>query len=145
LSELTNDIRTVTFAENKTKYIKNSCKILVEKYGGKVPNTMDGLTSLSGVGRKTANTILLNAFGIVEGIPADVHVIRISNRLGWSKGKTGDEVEKDLMKIISKDNWKKIPYELKAHGRAVCKASIPICSKCVLNKLCQKIGVVKKL
>jgi len=145
LSELIKDISTVTFAGNKAKYIKNACKILVEKFGGKVPASMDELTRLPGIGRKTANTILINAFGVVEGIPADTHVIRTSYRLGWTKGKTGDEVEKDLMKILPKENWKKIPYELKAHGRAVCKAPIPFCSKCVLGKLCPKIGVTKKL
>lgn len=145
LSELTSDVSTVTFASNKAKYIKNACKILVERFGGKVPASMGELTKLPGIGRKTANTILLNAFGIVEGIPADVHVIRISNRLGWSKGKSGDAVEKNLMEIIPKENWKKIPYELKAHGRAICKTPVPTCSKCVLNKLCPKICVTKSV
>lgn len=143
LQELTGDIRTVTFAGNKAKNIKAACKILVENYNGSVPKTMEALTSLSGIGRKTANTILINAFDIVEGIPADTHVIRLANRLGWSKGKNGDAVEQDLMKIISKECWKKLPYELKAHGRAICKAPVPICSKCVFNKLCPRIGVTK--
>jgi endonuclease-3 len=145
LQELINDIKAVTFAGNKAKNIKNTCKILLEKYDGKVPNAMEALTFLPGIGRKTANTILINAFNIVEGIPADVHVIRLSNRLGWSKGKNGDEVERDLMKIIPKEYWKKLPYQLKAHGRAVCKAPTPTCSKCELNKLCPKTGVIKRL
>lgn len=145
LQKLINDIKAVTFAGNKAKNIKNTCKILLEKYDGKVPNAMEALTSLPGIGRKTANTILINAFNIVEGIPADVHVIRLSNRLGWSKGKNGDEVERDLVKIIPKEYWKKLPYQLKAHGRTVCKAPTPTCSKCELNKLCPKIGVLKSL
>lgn len=145
LQALINDVKTVTFAGNKAKNIKNACNILLEKYNSKVPNTMETLTSLPGIGRKTANTILINAFGIVEGIPADTHVIRLSNRLGWSKGKNGDAVERDLMKIIPKEYWKKLPYQLKAHGRAVCKAPTPICSKCLLNEKCPKVGVAKSL
>jgi len=143
LQELTNDIKTVTFAGNKAKNIKNACEILVEKYDGKVPNTMEDLTSLPGIGRKTANTILINAFDIVQGIPADTHVIRLSQRLGWSKAKDGDGVEQDLMNIIPKNEWKKIPYLLKAHGRAICQAPTPYCSKCFLSELCPKIGVKK--
>jgi endonuclease-3 len=145
LRELESDIKSVTFAANKAKYVKSACRALEERFGGKVPAKMEDLTRLSGVGRKTANTILINAFGIVEGIPADTHVIRIANRLGWSKGKNGDQVEQDLMKIVPKGNWKKIPYELKAHGRAVCMAPVPVCSKCVLDRLCPKVGVVKKI
>lgn len=145
LKEFINEIKSVTFAGNKAKNIQNACKILVEKFNGKVPNTMEDLTGLPGIGRKTANTILINAFDIVQGIPCDTHCIRLSQRLGWSKAKDGDGVEEDLMKIIPKSDWKKIPYLLKAHGRAICKAPIPICSKCILNELCPKVGVTKKL
>jgi len=145
LKEFTKEISAVTFADMKVKNIINSCKILVEKYKGEVPETMDELVELPGIGRKTANTILINAFGKVLGIPVDTHVIRLSFRLGWTKSKKPEEIEQDLMKIIPKEDWKKIAYLLKAHGRAVCQAPIPYCSKCFLDKLCPKNGVTKKL
>ncbi len=145
LKELIKDIKGITFAGNKAKNIVNACKILIEKYNGKVPDEMEDLVSLPGIGRKTANTILINAFNKIEGIPCDTHVLRLSFRLGWTKSKKPEDVEKDLMKIIPKKDWKKIAYLLKAHGRAICKAPIPYCSKCFLNKLCPKKGVTKKL
>jgi endonuclease-3 len=145
LKELINDIKSVTFAGNKAKYIKEACKILVEKYNGKVPASMEELVSLPGIGRKTANAILINAFNIVQGIPCDVHVIRLSQRLGWTENKNPKKIEQDLTKIIPKKDWKVLPWLLKAHGRAVCKAPVPMCSKCILNKLCPKIGVTKSL
>jgi len=142
--EFTKEMSAVTFAGMKAKNIINACKILVEKYNGKVPDTMEELIELPGIGRKTANTILINAFNKVEGIPTDTHVIRISFRLGWTKSKKPEEIEQDLMKIIPKDDWKKIAYLLKAHGRAICQAPIPYCSKCFLNELCPKHGVAKR-
>ena len=145
LKEFTKEISAVTFAGMKAKNIINACKILVEKYNGKVPDKMEELTALPGVGRKTANTILINAFGKVLGIPVDTHVIRLSYRLGWTKSKKPEEIEQDLMKIIPKEDWKKIAYLLKAHGRAICQAPVSICSKCFLDKLCPKNGVTKKL
>lgn len=145
LKEFTEEISSVTFAGMKAKNIISACKILTEKHNGKVPDTMEELTALPGIGRKTANTILINAFGKVEGIPVDTHVIRLSFRLGWTKSKKPEEIEQDLMKIIPKDDWKKIAYLLKAHGRAVCTAPTPYCSKCFLDKLCPKNGVTKKL
>jgi len=145
LEEFVNEISSVTFAKNKAKNIINACKIIVEKYNGKVPDTIEDLVSLPGIGRKTANTILINAFNKIQGIPTDTHVIRISYRLGWTKSKKPEEIEQILMKVIPKKDWKKIAYLLKAHGRAICKAPIPFCSKCFLNKLCPKKGVTKKL
>ena len=145
LKVLTDDISSVTFAGNKAKNIRNACKILVEKYGGKVPDTMEQLIELPGIGRKTANAILINGFNKVVGIPCDTHVIRLSYRLGWTNNTNPDKIEQDLMKLIPKDNWKKIPYLLKDHGRAICKAPIPSCSICFLNNSCPKKGVAKKL
>lgn len=145
LREFTKEISAVTFAGVKSKNIINACKILVEKFSGKVPETMEELTSLPGIGKKTANTILINAFGKVEGIPVDTHVIRLSFRLGWTVSKKPEEIEQELMKSIPKEYWKKIAYLLKAHGRAICQAPIPYCSKCFLDKLCPKNGVIKKL
>lgn len=139
-----NDIKSVTFYKNKAKNIREACKIIMEKYNGAVPKTMEELTELPGVGRKTANAILINAFGTVIGIPCDTHVIRISYRLGWTGQKNPDKIEQDLIKIVPKAEWKNLPHLLKDHGRAVCKP-LPECSKCVLNKMCPKQGVTKKL
>ncbi|MFH1228859.1 MAG: endonuclease III [Candidatus Aenigmatarchaeota archaeon] len=145
INEFSKEISSVTFPLMKAKNIINACKILVENYRGKVPDTMNELTSLPGIGRKTANTILINAFGKVEGIPVDTHVIRLSFRLGWTRSNKPDEIEKDLMKLIPKDDWKIISYLMKAHGKATCQAPTPYCSKCFLNYICPKNGVKKKL
>ena len=145
LKEFTKEISSVTFAGMKAKNISSACKIIVEKYNDKVPDKMEELIQLPGVGRKTANTILINAFGKVEGIPVDTHVIRLSFRLGWTKSKKPEEIEQDLMKLIPKEDWKKIAYLLKAHGRATCQAPVPYCSRCFLEKLCPKNGVAKKM
>ena len=145
LLQLEKEISKITFYKNKAKHIKEACKTLTEKYNGKIPQTMEELTQLPGIGRKTANAILINAFNIVTGIPCDTHVIRVSYRLGWTKNKNPDKIEKDLMNLLPKNEWKKIPYLLKDHGRAVCKAPVPYCSRCVLNKLCPKQGVKDRL
>lgn len=145
LSELIKDIETITFAGNKAKNIIAANKILVEKYNSKVPKTINELTSLPGIGNKTALTILINAYGIVNGISVDTHVIRLSYRLGWTKSKNPDIIEKDLEKIIPKEDWAKITWLLKAHGKVICKAPIPFCSKCFLFNLCPKNGVNKNL
>ena len=143
--ELEKEISKITFAKNKAKNIIEACKILVEKFKGKVPDTIEELVELPGIGRKTANTILINAYGKVFGIPVDTHVIRVSYRLGWANSKNPDIIEKDLMNILPKEIWGKITYILKAHGKAICKAPVPICSKCPVNYLCPKQGVTKQL
>jgi len=145
LKELTKEISAVTFSGMKAKNIISACKILDEKHSGKVPDKMEDLIELPGIGRKTANTILINAFDKVEGIPIDTHVIRLSYRLGWTKSTKPEEIEQDLMKMVPKEYWRKIAYFLKAHGRAICQAPVPTCSKCFLDKLCPKNGVTKKL
>ena len=144
LKEITDDISAVTFAGNKAKNIRNACKILVEKYDGKVSNTIEQLIELPGIGRKTANAILINGFNKVVGIPCDTHVIRLAYRLGWTNNTNPDKIEQDLMKLIPKDKWKKIPYLLKDHGRALCTAPVPSCSTCFLNNSCPKKGIMKK-
>lgn len=143
LNEFENEIKSITFFRNKTKNIIKTCQILEEKYVGKVPSSMNELIELPGISRKTANVIQQNGFNIVTGVVVDVHVIRTTQRLGWTKNKNPEKIEQDLMKLFPKDKWKKIPHLLKNHGRAVCKAPIPICSKCFLSKLCLKIGVIK--
>ena len=145
LDVLAKNIDKITFGDNKAKNIISSCKILVEKYDSKVPKSIDELTSLPGIGNKTALTILINAYGIVPGISCDTHVIRLSYRLGWTKNKNPDKIRDDLEKIIPKDDWAKITWLLKAHGRKICLAPNPYCSKCFLSDSCPKYGVVKRL
>lgn len=145
MKELTDCVKSVTFAENKAKNIKKACTILAEKHGGQVPETMEELTALPGIGRKTANAILQNAFNIVEGVIVDTHVIRLSCRLGWTKNTNPEKIEQDLMKLVNSRYWKEIPHLLKSHGRTVCKAPIPYCTKCILNKICPKQGVANRI
>lgn len=138
-------IHGILFAANKVKSIINACKELEIKYNGKVPSDLDKLVELPGIGRKSANTILINAFGIAEGIPADTHVVRVSYRLGLTASQKPDAIEADLMKLVDKKDWGKIAYVIKFHGRAVCKAPVPMCSKCALNDLCPRNGVMKSM
>ena len=136
LEELEQYIRSSGFYHNKAKNIKNCCKTLVEKFHSKVPKTMNELIELPGVGRKTANIILANAFGIVEGVAVDTHVGRLAQRLGLSENKDPNKIEADLMKIIPKEQWIKITDLLIFHGRRVCTAKKPNCAGCVLNRIC---------
>ncbi len=145
LETLIKEISPVTFPANKAKYIKQACKILVEKYHGKVPDTVDQLVELPGIGRKTANAILINAFGKVEGIVVDTHVIRVAYRLGWTQSKNPEKIEEDMMKIIPREDWARVTWLLKDHGRAVCKAPIPECSRCTLKPYCPRAGVTKHM
>ncbi|MEK6950481.1 MAG: endonuclease III [Nanoarchaeota archaeon] len=146
LLELTGIIKTITFAGNKAKHIQEACKILVHQHQGKVPRTMEELTALPGIGRKTANAILQNAFDIVEGIVVDTHVLRVAYRLGWTNtDQNAEKSEEQLLKIIPKSEWKQFPWLLKTQGRTICKAPIPSCSQCPVEKLCRKQGVGKRL
>src|SRR3990170_2888236 len=110
LSQLENDIKSITFYKNKAVNIKGACSIIAQQYGGKVPDEMEKLVKLPGVGRKTANAILVNAFNKIEGIPVDTHVIRLSYRLGLTKYKDPELIERDLKNIIPKEEWKIIPH-----------------------------------
>ncbi len=140
-AELTEYIKRVSFAENKAKNIINCCRIINEKYNGKVPDKMDDLLSLPGIGRKTANTILINVFGVVEGIPVDTWVIRLSYRIGLSKSDKPDKIEEDLKAIVDKKYWKNIAYVLKEHGHEICRSSKPRCDSCPIRGICPKNGV----
>ena len=144
-NELSNDIKSVTFPGSKAKNIIDACDILVKKHDGKVPASMEELVELPGVGRKTANAIMQNAFGKVEGVVVDTHVIRVSYRLGWTKETNPEKIEKELMQLFPKKEWKKLPHLLKDHGREVCRAPVPVCSRCTLGKICPKNGVKKRL
>ena len=136
LNELEQDIRSSGFYHNKAKNLKNSAKMLVEKYNSQVPKTMEELVELPGVARKTANIVLFNAYGTTAGIAVDTHVRRLSQRLGLTENSNPDKIEKDLMNIVPKDKWMRITDLLIFHGRRVCDARKPRCDACVLNKIC---------
>jgi endonuclease-3 len=143
--ELIKRISRVSFAGNKAKNIIQACRTIKEKYNGVVPNRMEQLVELPGIGRKTANTILINAYNIVVGIPVDTWVIKLSYRIGLSKNKDPEEIEQDLMKLVDKKDWNRIAYIMKVHGHRICQSMVPICSKCFLLGLCPKNGVTKSL
>ena len=134
--ELEEDIKSTGFFRNKTKSIRLACQKMVEKFNGKVPRTMEDLLYLNGIGRKTANVILGNAYGIPSGIAVDTHVTRISKRLGLSYSKTAEKIEQDLMQLVPKSDWILFPHLIIFHGRKICQARNPKCEKCVLNKIC---------
>jgi len=136
LKELEQDIKSSGFYHNKARNIQNCCKMLVEKYNSQVPRTMAELLELPGVARKTANIVLTNAYGVVEGIAVDTHVRRVAQRLGLSDHDDPAKIEVDLMKIVPKDKWTRITDLLIFHGRRVCTAKKPNCAGCVLNKIC---------
>ena len=144
LEELRNAIKSVNFYRNKAKYIKESCRIIVEEYGGKVPDSMEELIKLPGVHRKTANVVLSNAFGKVEGVVVDTHVMRLSQRLGLTKEKNREKIEQELMRKFSKDKWADLSNLLIAHGRNVCKARKPECEKCILKDRCRHYKQLKE-
>jgi endonuclease III len=133
--ELANEIKSVTFAGSKAKYIRKACETLVKDFGGQVPKDIDQLVTLSGVGRKTANAIQQNAFDMVNGVIVDTHVIRVGQRLGWTKQKDPEKIEQDLMKLFPKTEWQHLPHLLKSHGQQICKPK-PLCENCPLNKVC---------
>ena len=134
--ELESQIRPTGFFRNKTKSIVNASKKIVEDFGGKVPDNMGDLISLPGVARKTANIVLSSAFKKAEGIAVDTHVKRLSQRLGLSKEKDPDKIEKDLMKIVPKEHWLDFNYMLVNHGRKICPARKPFCPQCGVKHLC---------
>ncbi len=136
LIELEQAIKSSGFYHNKARNIKKTSQLLVEKYHSQVPKTMEELLELPGVARKTANIVLSNAFGVVEGIAVDTHVRRLAQRLGLSENSDQDKIEKDLMRIIPKEQWARIADLLIFHGRRICTAKKPNCARCVLNKIC---------
>ena len=136
LAELEQDIKSTGFYRNKAKNIKNAGQMLVEKFDSQVPNTMEEILELPGVARKTANIVLSNAYGVIEGIAVDTHVRRLSKRLGLTENKNPNKIEKDLMEIVPKSRWKRITDLLIFHGRNICMAKKPKCGACVLNKIC---------
>jgi len=139
--ELEEVIRSTGFYKNKAKNILACARLIQSRYQGEVPQTLDELIELPGVGRKTANVVLGNAFGMISGIVVDTHVTRLSNRFGWAKGKDAVQIENKLQKIIPKKDWILISHLLIWHGRKLCKARSPDCQSCFLFDHCPRIGV----
>ena len=137
--EFEQEIRSTGFFRNKTKSILGMAQALVEQHGGNVPQTMEALTALPGVGRKTANVVLGNAFGIDEGVVVDTHVKRISNRLKLTTKSDPTKIEQDLMKIVPKKEWTLFPHLLIHHGRQICAARSPTCEICPVADLCPSV------
>ena len=135
VKQIESDIKTTGFFRNKAANIKGACTKMVEKYGGKVPGTMDELVGLPGVGRKTANVVLGNAFG-VPGIACDTHVIRLSRRLGLSENSDPVKLESDLAEIVPRKSWTLFSHLLIFHGRNICKARQPDCPHCPVGQYC---------
>lgn len=134
--ELMEYIKTAGLFRNKAKSIKGSMQKVVKDFGGKIPDSMEEIMTLPGVGRKTANVILGTAFGIPTGIAVDTHVTRLAQRIGLSKHKEPIKIEKDLMGLIPKKDWIIISHLLIDHGRKICIARAPKCAECILNKIC---------
>jgi len=141
LEQLEEAIRTTGFYRNKAKSIQNSCQEIIERFDGKVPDTMESLTSLPGVGRKTANVVLSNGFGRSEGFTVDTHVFRLSHRLGLVKGNTPEKAEQELIQLFPQTDWTFLSHALILHGRKVCNARKPHCADCPFAKICPKIGI----
>lgn len=135
LKEIESDIKSTGFYRNKAISIKNSCAAIIERFDGKVPDTMEELVALPGVGRKTANVVLGNAFG-VPAIACDTHVIRLSRRLGLSENSNAVKLEFDLAEIVPKKSWTLFSHLLIFHGRNVCRARKPDCKNCPIAKFC---------
>ncbi len=131
--EFEQDVYSTGFYRNKTKNILASAKIVKEKFGGKIPSTMEEILTLPGVSRKTANVVLGNAYGVVEGIAVDTHVIRLSQRFGLTKENTPEKIEKDLMEILPKKEWFKFTYYMIEYGRKYCKAKKHNHKKCPMR------------
>lgn len=135
LADIENLIKSTGFYKNKAKNIQKAAQQIVQKHKGQVPQTMESLKALAGVGRKTANVVLGNAFGI-PGLVVDTHVTRLSNRLGLASGKDATKLEKDLEKVVAKKDWIDFSHWMISHGRRLCKARNPACRECFLKPLC---------
>ena len=134
--ELETLVHSTGFFRNKTKSVQGACRVLVEKYHGEVPQTMEELLELPGVARKTANVVLGVAFGKAEGVVVDTHVQRLSRRLDFTKEERPEKIEADLMRLFPRDRWIHLAHLLIHHGRAVCDARKPKCARCPVEDLC---------
>jgi endonuclease-3 len=136
-------VRPTGFYHNKTKLIMGAARMVLAEYGGRVPDTMEDLMRLPGVARKTANIVISNAFGTVEGIAVDTHVFRLAPRFGLSGEKDPDKVERDLCALLPRRDWFHVNYRFIDHGRAVCTAKRPVCGACSLSDICPTAFAVK--
>lgn len=141
VEELAQDISSINFFRNKAKSIQGACRKIIDQYAGRVPESLEALIELPGVGRKTANVILGTAFGIPSGIVVDTHVSRLSQRLGLTTKKTPETIESDLIEIIPRRDWINFSHLLILHGRQVCKARKPDCAGCRAAADCARTGV----
>ncbi|MCS7193075.1 MAG: endonuclease III [Armatimonadetes bacterium] len=141
LKEVEEIVKPLGYFRQKAKTIVGAAKALAEKFDGEVPKSMSELIQLPGVGRKTASIVLGTAFGVQEGIAVDTHVQRVSQRLGLSKNKKPEKIEQDLMALVPRNEWSWFGHALTLHGRYVCVARKPQCSKCVIEAFCEKVGV----
>ncbi len=142
-AELEQAVRTTGFFRNKAKSLKTACQAIVEKHKGEVPRTMEELTQLGGVGRKTANVVLGNAFNINTGVVVDTHVARLSRRLGLTSQEDPEKIEQELMPLVPRDQWTMLSHWLIWHGRRRCYARNPDCPNCEIKALCPRVGVPK--
>lgn len=142
LAELEQDVKTTGFYRNKAKNIRACCAALVANHGGKVPQTMEALYALDGVGRKTANVVLGNVFNINVGIVVDTHVTRLANRLGLTKQTDAVKIERELMPLVPREQWTLVSHWLIWHGRRRCNARKPDCAGCEIARLCPSSGKV---
>jgi endonuclease III len=140
-AQLEEDIRATGFYRNKARSLQGMARALLERHGGEVPRTMAGLVALPGVGRKTANVVLGNAFGMDEGVVVDTHVRRVSGRLGLTEERDPEKIERDLIRVVPEGERTLFSHLLIFHGRRVCKARKPDCPGCVLSDVCPKVGL----
>jgi endonuclease III len=142
LPEIEAAIRTTGFYHNKAKSIQGASRMIVEKFAGRVPHTMEQLLELPGVARKTANVVLGTAFGINDGVVVDTHVQRLSQRMGLSRQTDPGKIERDLMALFPRDQWTMLGHRLIFHGRRACAARKPACATCPVGDRCPRVGVV---
>ena len=140
-SRLEEAIRSTGFFRNKAKSLRACCRMLVEQYDGDVPDELDALVELPGVGRKTANVVLGTAMGIATGVVVDTHVGRLSRRLGLTTQKDAGKIEQDLMELLPKKQWIDFSHRMIHHGRRVCTARKPKCDECPMKRFCPRVGV----
>ena len=138
---LERDIRSTGFFRNKAKSIRAACAVLQEQYDGGVPEDIDALTTLPGVGRKTANVVLGTAMGLPTGVVVDTHVGRLSRRMGLTTQKTPEKIEADLMELLPRSQWIDFSHRMILHGRRVCAARKPKCDECPLDQICPRVGI----
>ena len=143
--ELETAIKSTGFFRNKTKSIKTATLTIAEKHGGQVPRSMEELTHLGGVGRKTANVVLGNAFNINSGVVVDTHVARLSQRLGFTRETDPEKIEQALMLLVPQEEWTLFSHLLIWHGRRRCYARNPDCPNCEVKGLCPRIGLAKRI